>query len=40
MGGRDDVWDLAFCEVFDVLGNRFHGDGKGFKAPRAACAWP
>ena len=31
VGGRDKIWDLAFCEVFDVLGYRFHRDGKGFQ---------
>ena len=29
MGRRDEVWDLPFCEVFDVLGYRFHRDVRG-----------
>ena len=31
VGDRGKLWDLAFCEVFDVLGYRFHRDGKGFQ---------
>ena len=31
VGGRDKVWDLPFCEVFDVFEYRFHRDGKGFQ---------
>ena len=31
VGGRDKGWDLPFCEVVDVLGCRFHRDGKGFQ---------
>ena len=38
VGSRDKVWDLPFCEVFDVLGYRFHRDGKGFQgAERSMC---
>ena len=38
MGSRDKVWNLPFCEVFDVLGYRFHRDGKGFQgAERTMC---
>ena len=38
VGGRDKVWGLPFCEIFDVLGNRFHPDGKGFQgAERSIC---
>ena len=29
VASRDRAWDLLFCEVFDVLGYRFHLDGKG-----------
>ena len=28
---------LPFCEVFDVLGYRFHRDGKGVSRRRAQC---
>ena len=31
VGDRDKIWDLPFGEVFDVLGYRFHRDGKGFR---------
>ena len=31
VGGRDKVWDLPFCEIFDVLGYRVCRDGKGFQ---------
>ena len=31
MESKEKVWDLPFCEVFDVLGYRFHRDGKGFQ---------
>ena len=27
VGGRDKVWDLPLCEIFDLLGHLFHGDG-------------
>ena len=38
VGGRDKVWDLPFCEVFVVLGYRFHRDGKRFQgAERSMC---
>ena len=38
VGGRDKVWDLPFCEVFDVFEYRFHRDGKGFQgAERSMC---
>ena len=30
VGDRGKTWDLPFTEVFDVLGSRFHRDGKGF----------
>ena len=36
VGSRDQVWDLPFCEAFDVLGYRFHRDAKGVKAPSAS----
>ena len=36
VGVRDSAWELPFCEVFDVLGYRFHRDGKGF--PGAECS--
>ena len=38
-GGK--TWDFFFREVFDVLGCRFHHDGKGLKAPngRYAKVW-
>ena len=35
---RNRAWVLPFCEVFDVLGYRFHRDGKGFQgAERTMC---
>ena len=38
VGGRDKMWDLPSCEVFDVLGYLFHRDGKGFQgAERSMC---
>ena len=38
VGGRDKVRDLPFCEVFDVLGYRFHRDGKRVRgAERSMC---
>ena len=38
VGGRDKVWDLPLCEIFDLLGYLFHGDGKGFQgAERSKC---
>ena len=40
VGGRDKVWDLTFCEVFDVLGYRFHRDGKGFQGAERSSARP
>ena len=41
VGVRDRAWDLPFCEVFDVLGYRFHRDGKGCQgAARSVCARP
>ena len=35
VGGRDKMWDLLFCEVFDVLAYRFHRDGEGVSRCRA-----
>ena len=32
MVSRDRVWDLLFCENFNVVGHRFHRGGKGFQA--------
>ena len=29
--GRDKMWHLPVCEVFDVFRYRFHRDGKGFR---------
>ena len=38
VGSKDKVWDLQFCEVFDVLRYRFHRDGKGLQsAERSMC---
>ena len=30
VGSRSRVWDMPFCVYFDVLGYRFHRNGKGF----------
>ena len=39
VGNRDRAWNLTFCEVFDVLGYRFHLDGKEFHcAERTMCS--
>ena len=35
VGGRDKVWDLPFCVIFDVLGYRFRRDGEGVSRRRA-----
>ena len=37
VGSRGKTWDLPFSEVFDVLGYRFHRDGRGVKAPNGRC---
>ena len=38
VGVRDRAWDLLLCEVFDVLGYRFHRNGKGFQGvERSMC---
>ena len=38
LGNRGHTWDLPFKEVFDVLGFRFRGDGKGPQgADRTLC---
>ena len=38
VGSRGGIWDLPFCENPDVLGYRFHRDGKGFQgAERTMC---
>ena len=38
LGYRGKTWDMPFREVFEVLGYRFHRDGKGFQgAERKLC---
>ena len=38
VGSRGRIWDLPYCENFDVLDHRFHRDGKGFQgAERTMC---
>ena len=31
VGSRENTWDTPFREVVDVLGYRYHRDGKGFR---------
>ena len=38
VGSRDIAWDFPFRDVFEVLGYRYHRDGKGFQgAERGMC---
>ena len=38
VGSRTKTWEFPFREVFEVLGYRFHQDGKGFQgAERTMC---
>ena len=37
MGSRARAWELPFRDVFEVLGERYHRDGKGFHAERTMC---
>ena len=38
IGNRSQTWDLRFLKVFDVLGYRFHRDGKRYSGDRKRCA--
>ena len=37
VGSRGNTWDLPFREVFEILGYRYHRDGKGIPRRRTNC---